>query len=178
MLRSIVRAVDPHGLRLSVIAMTCASIFAPITASASSPGFLAALQLEALRAATSTGSDRSELWLAGKLNGIVQDDEVQAWVLGGDGGAGAEPGRSDLAISRKSWVALRLRTPRSLPLDIDGEAFFRLDRESGLIWHIDSASQTLLIDAPPAAFAGQHLSTDDAARATVTPAGSGGWGNY
>lgn len=175
MCRSVRPAADPRRVGLTILAMGCAAAFAPTAARANTPGFLAALRIEAVNAAETLRVERRELWLAVQVNGVPHEDEIQAWTLGPDPLA---PGREQLAISRRNWVALRLRTPRTLPITIDGEAFFRLDEDAGLSWRIDPATQTLLIDAPSTAFAGQRLAPDETVQATVRPSGRGGWGNY
>jgi outer membrane usher protein len=104
--------------------------------------------------------------LAVRVNGVDRDDTVR--VLRSDG-------RVWLSVS--DWSALHLRAPTGQARRIDGQDYVALDMP-GLRWTIDDASQTLIIDAPAAAFAGMTLRLDISPTAQTIPAAVGAFTNY
>ncbi len=85
------------------------------------------------------------LLLALRVNGVHQDGMVRAVRL-----------REGLALPKPAWEELGLRVAAE-PRLIDGELHLLLAQDGPWRWRIDEATQTLELDAPPAAFVGQRL---------------------
>ena len=112
-------------------------------------------------------ADAQPVLLALRLNGVDQDMTIEALQA---------PGL--LALPVKTWTELHLRAPAAAALRQDGESYHLLAGIEGLRWRVDEASQTLLIDAPPAAFAGARIALDAAAPVTTAVLPAGGYANY
>jgi outer membrane usher protein len=121
----------------------------------------------AASAADSPGAATADAQLlAVRLNGAELDDVVTTlhW-----------PGQ--LAIPESAWQQFHLRPPTTPAVIYEGQSYHLLSAIAGLTWRVDAPSQSLVIDAPPAAFAGLQLKMDTA---PVTPSTSafGGYANY
>jgi len=86
------------------------------------------------------------LLLAVRLNGVPQDGMWRAVRL-----------PEGLAIPRQHWDDMHLRLPAGGVRQLEGEPHVLLSREGDWRWRIDEATQTLVLDAPAAAFLGQRL---------------------
>lgn len=108
----------------------------------------------------------STVLLAVRLNGVEQSDGVEALRRG-----------DALELSAEAWAALRLKPPTGAPTWHEGRVFRALS-DPRLTWQIDGPSQTLWIDAPPAAFVGGPMQQAAAPGPEPTAAGFGGYANY
>lgn len=104
--------------------------------------------------------------LALRLNGVDRAIEHEVLMLA-DGG---------LALPEPAWCELGLvpRTPAFT--GPEGRRFHRLDAQ--LRWTVDGPTQTLAIQAPPAAFTGDTLHLDAPPRAGTAAAPAGAFLNY
>jgi outer membrane usher protein len=128
-------------------------------------GVLAAALLPATAVhATGPSPAAATTLLALRLNGVEQAGVVP--VLHGAAGP---------ALQRQTWDQLGLRGGERFVAE--GHTWHSL---ASLRWHIDEPTQTLVIEAPPGAFAGASLQATrgPAAEATVLPPGSGAFFNY
>lgn len=105
--------------------------------------------------------------LAVRLNGVELDDVVAT--LNGPQG---------MALPDTTWAEMHLRVPDGPPLRFDGRDYRVLERVAGLNWRIDESSQTLVIDAPPAAFAGARVTMDSRPPPASVTSAPGGYANY
>jgi outer membrane usher protein len=121
----------------------------------------------AAAAAAPAGPAPEALLLAVRVNGVDADDSVRVLQVNGR-----------VALSRADWAALHLRAPAGGPVKLRGQDYLPLDGLASVRWHIDAPSQTLVIDAPAAAFAGVALRLDVNATAPTVPAATGAYGNY
>lgn len=104
-----------------------------------------------------------------RINGIDQAESIVAQRLTADA----------LAVPAEALVRWQLlRPPAGGALRIDGREHIALDAVPGLRWQIDGASQTLVIEVPPAAFARHRFEHAGASRPAPTTAGIGGYANY
>ena len=108
------------------------------------------------------------LLLGLSVNGIAQDGMIRALRVPTPTGLG-------LAVPQQLWDELHLHLPLQPSRVIDGEVHVVLGSDDDWHWHIDEASQTLMIDAPAGAFRGQRMDMD--ARASVATL-AGEWGAY
>ena len=93
------------------------------------------------------------LLLGLSVNGVPQDGMIRALRVSTPDGLG-------LAVPQQLWDELHLRLPLQPPRLIDGEVHVVLGSDGDWRWHIDEASQTLMIDAPATAFRGQRMDMD------------------
>lgn len=113
------------------------------------------------------GTDEA-LLLGVNINGVDRGEVVSARRLG-DGG---------LAVAAQDLQNWHLKPPAGGAVRIDGRAWVRLADLEGVAWHIDTESQTIMLEAPGASFAGTALSYGDGEGATPTPSATGGFFNY
>lgn len=109
----------------------------------------------------------ASLLLAVKLNGAEADEMVRAV---------RQP--RGLALAEADWRALDLRTPAEPALVVEGQRYLLLDALPGLRWQIDEATQSLQIEAPPAAFVGGALALGAPLPDAGTVRSWGGFANY
>lgn len=107
------------------------------------------------------------LLLAVRVNGVEGDDSLRVLRIG-----------NRIAVDRNDWTALHLRPFAGKPVRFEGQDYLPLDGLPGLRSRVDGASQTLVIDASAAAFAGVVLTMDANASVPVVPAANGAYGNY
>ncbi len=106
------------------------------------------------------------LLLAVRVNGVDRDDTVRVLRAG-----------SRVFLSLADWGALHLRAATGQVRHVDGQDYAALDLP-GLRWRLDDSSQTLVIDATSAAFAGTTLRMDVAANAQSLAPSLGAYANY
>lgn len=93
---------------------------------------------------------------AGSLRRDLAAGGAGQWCGSGRHAARGSPA-GGLAIARSHWEELHLRLPAGGQRQLDGEAHVLLARDGDWRWRIDEATQTLVLDAPAAAFLGQRL---------------------
>ncbi len=105
--------------------------------------------------------------LAVRLNGVDLDDVVTTlhWP-------------DQVALPDPAWLDMHLRLPDTPPVAYEGRSYRVLERVAGIDWRIDASSQTLVIDAPPAAFAGARVAMDSGPPLATATASPGGFANY
>lgn len=114
-----------------------------------------------------TESLSAVMLLAVRLNGVMQDDGAR--VLMSARGA---------ALAESDWANLHLKAPATPALRHDGENYQLLDNLPGLRWNIETASQTLVIDAPASAFGATTVGMDETRTVAATADQWGGFANY
>ena len=125
----------------------------------------ALLASAALPAVASAGAQPQ--WLALRINGVEHEQVAPALALA-DG----------YALPLEVWTSLRLRSPATAATWFEGRAWQPLAAVPGLRWELDAATQTLQIEAPPAAFDGVRHGFE-APSIEPTPAEAfGAWLNY
>jgi outer membrane usher protein len=115
----------------------------------------------AAQPATESADAGKPVLLAVRINGIDSDDIVPLLLL--------PDGR--LAVPEASLRAWRLTPPAG------GKTWFRLDDIDGVSYRVDAADQTLLLQAPPSAFAATTIASGGA-MLHLTPSQPGGFINY
>ena len=142
-----------------------------VGAQASSPDLT--LGMDKITAALGTARPQAgeALLLGLSVNGVLQDGMIRAVRVPTPDGLG-------LAVPQQLWDELHLRLPLQPPRVIDGEVHVVLGSDGDWHWHIDEASQTLMIDAPAAAFRGQRMDMDAPAGRVTLPGGWGAYANY
>ena len=111
------------------------------------------------------------LLLGLSVNGIAQDGTIRAVRV-------ATPAGLGLAVPQQGWDELHLRLPLLPPRIVDGETYVVLGSDDNWHWHIDEASQTLMIDAPAASFRGQRMDMDAPMARVTLPSLWGAFANY
>jgi outer membrane usher protein len=114
-----------------------------------------------------TAERRAEL-LAVRINGVDQAQDVVAVRLAAD----------TLCVPVEALVAWHLSRPAAPLLRLDNRDTVSLDAIAGLRWRIDTASQTLVIDAPAAAFMRSEFEVVGQTRPAQSIASIGGFVNY
>ncbi len=84
----------------------------------------------------------------------------------------------DLLIRQGDLAQLRLRTPSTDAITIDGERYYRFDATGGAEVVYDDTTQSVRLTLPPSAFIGTIAATSAADVLPVTPAQLGGFVNY
>ncbi|MCU7373422.1 fimbria/pilus outer membrane usher protein [Paucibacter sp. O1-1] len=111
------------------------------------------------------------LLLGLRINGVAQPQTLRA-VRVAEG----------LALPQPLWESLHLKLPALAPRLIDGEPHMvldgRPDTSPDTRWHIEEASQTLVIEASASAFKRQQLSMESAAPRLTLPQQLGLFANY
>jgi outer membrane usher protein len=104
-----------------------------------------------------------------RINEVEQAGEVVAMRLSAH----------SLAVPVDALAQWRIRLPATARLlMVEGQRHIALDAIPGLHWRIDTASQTLVIDAPSAAFLRNDFEVVSQARPAQSIAGIGGFLNY
>jgi len=150
---------------LSGVAASASTGSSAVSTTALAPSALAP-SLSMLPVPLVPSPDGETMLLAVRVNGVDRDDTVR--VLRANG---------RVCLSVSDWNTLHLRAPTAQTRRIDGQDYLALDMP-GLRWMIDDASQTLVIDAPAAAFAGMTLRMDVSPTAQSVPASVGAFANY
>jgi len=119
--------------------------------------------------AVAAPADQRLLLLAVSINELDSGDVVAALPLGADEG---------VAVAERHLAAWRLSPPAGPRLEVDGEAYVRLNDIAGVHCTVDSASQTLAVRAPASAFVATSLLPGGAGVAPLTPSRLGGFLNY
>lgn len=83
-----------------------------------------------------------------------------------------------ILLAREQLAAARLLVPSVAALRVDGEEFFPLDAIPGAKSDFDTATQTLVVTAPPAAFTQQNFGANDGASYPASTSGTGAILNY
>lgn len=99
------------------------------------------------------------LLLAVRVNGVPQDGMLRAVRL-----------PEGLAIPRPHWDDMHLRLPAGGLRQLEGEPHVLLSRDGDWRWQVDEATQTLVLEAPAAAFLGQRLDLAAEAPRVTEPA--------
>lgn len=120
------------------------------------------------RAAWAAAGADEPLLLAVNINGVDRGEVVSARRLS-DGG---------LAVAAQDLQNWRLKPPAGGVLRINGHAWVRLADLEGVAWHIDMESQTIMLQAPGASFAGTALAYGETDGVQLTPSAAGGFFNY
>lgn len=107
------------------------------------------------------------LLLAVSINGLARAEAVVLRLA--DGG---------LAVAARDLRAWRLPVPTGGALQVDGEAYVRLADLAGVAYRVDEASQTLLLEAPAAAFDPYAMAWGEGRGVALTPTAPGGFFNY
>ncbi len=81
-----------------------------------------------------------------------------------------------LWLAESDFAQLRLRTPASGAVDVDGQRYFRLDAASNAV--IDETTQSIRLTLPAAAFVETRSAAGASKLPDVTPARLGGFVNY
>lgn len=84
----------------------------------------------------------------------------------------------DLLIREADLAKLRLRTPSTEVVVIDGQRYYRFDTTTGAQVTFDDATQSVLLTLPPSAFVATRAGASAADRPRVTPSELGGFINY
>lgn len=159
-----------RGVRATV-AICAAALLAlcAVPAAATAPP-AGAVAPSALAPATAAVPTTDVLWLAVRLNGADQPDDLQALRVG-----------DDLALSEAGWRALGLPEASLLLPGVtapDGQRFIPIASVAGLRWRIDGPTQTLQLDAPAAAFAAHSQSASPRSDTVTHSERLGGYLNY
>ena len=149
---------------------------APAPAPAPAPAKPAVdLDADLARIAASLAEHRPQagetLLLGLSVNGVAQEGTIRALRV-------ATPTGLGLAVPQQLWDTLHLRMPLQPPRMIDGETHVVLDSDAQWRWRIDEPSQTLLIDAPAAAFRGQRMDLDAPSELVTLASDWGAFVNY
>lgn len=131
-----------------------------------SAALLASAALPAVATATAAAAAAPQ-WLALRVNGVEHEQVAPALALA-DG----------YALPVDVWTSLRLRSPATAPTWFEGRAWQPLAAVPGLRWELDAATQTLQIEAPPAAFDGVRHGFDAPAIEPTPAEAFGAWLNY
>jgi len=105
--------------------------------------------------------------LAVRLNGVELSHEVEVHRSG-----------PTVALSHDGWQRLRLKPSLGRQTVLHEGRAFRLLDSASLAWHVEEASQTLVIQAPPTAFVDGTLVVGAPPAAAAAPAGRGAFVNY
>jgi len=158
----------PARVQAALLASLFVTLLAgPFCAQAAPSGSAARATSAASVASAPASTTASVALLAVRLNGVELDRELEVHRFG-----------AMVALSPEGWRWLRLKAPPSAETVLHDGRSFRPLPSSTLDWHIDEASQTLVIEAPPAAFLGGTFVAGAAPVAAAAPAGRGAYVNY
>lgn len=148
-------------------AMASAALAALLTLLFIAPAAAAGAATPAAGPAAAASSDPQENLVSVSLNHQTVADNTLVLVAG-----------QDVLVSGEDLARWRLKRPDGAAVAHDGVAYYRLSAIQGAAFHIEDATQQLVIQVPPEALEGNEFGNRAAARLAPVRSGAGGFINY